>query len=122
MAHILKKLSTHKIFLHLIFGQFSGMFEIDVKDAGTPELYFEDPFELIQVFRTIELQNLNAMIHLESLAGPMADMTMTLSVTEKQIQAEISEILQGIKDLEVKRNSNTSNKNTSTIIIIMIQQ
>lgn len=77
------------------------MFEQDIENAKPPELYFDDPLDLIRVFRTIELQNLNALIHLESLAGPMSDMAMTIAATEDQIKSEINEIAEGIKDLEV---------------------
>lgn len=73
-----------------------------MKNAKEPELYFDDPLDLIRVFRTIELQNLNALIHLESLAGPMADMAMSISVTEERIKSEMNEIVEGIKDLEVR--------------------
>ncbi|XP_024884861.1 cilia- and flagella-associated protein 100-like [Temnothorax curvispinosus] len=76
------------------------LFEQDVADAGPAELYFEDPFDLIRIFRAMETQNLNALIHLESLAAPMADITKTITVTEAQIKREISEITSMINDLE----------------------
>lgn len=41
-------------------------------------MYFKEPYELINVFRSIEMQNLNALIHLESLAEPMAQMMTTI--------------------------------------------
>ena len=81
--------------------QFVDLFESEVENAAPPELYFDDPLDLIRVFKTIELQNLNALIHLESLAGPLADMAMTISVTEERIKSEMNEIFEGIKDLEV---------------------
>ncbi|XP_029162095.1 cilia- and flagella-associated protein 100-like [Nylanderia fulva] len=76
------------------------LFEQDVSDAGSPELYFEDPYDLIRIFRAMETQNLNALTHLESLAAPMADMTMTITATEIQIKQEIDEITSTINDLE----------------------
>ncbi|XP_072763361.1 cilia- and flagella-associated protein 100-like [Anoplolepis gracilipes] len=76
------------------------LFEQDVSDAGPTELYFEDPFDLIRIFRAMETQNLNALIHLESLAAPMADMAMTITATEIQIKQEIDEITSTIDDLE----------------------
>ncbi|XP_070172084.1 cilia- and flagella-associated protein 100 [Polyergus mexicanus] len=76
------------------------LFEQDVSDAGPTELYFEDPFDLIRIFRAMETQNLNALIHLESLAAPMADMAMTITATEIQIKQEIDEITSMIDDLE----------------------
>lgn len=83
------------------------LFEQDVSDAGPTELYFEDPFDLIRIFRTMETQNLNALIHLESLAAPMADMAMTIAATEIQIKQEIDEITSTINDLEVHVNPNS---------------
>ncbi|XP_011698548.1 PREDICTED: coiled-coil domain-containing protein 37-like [Wasmannia auropunctata] len=76
------------------------LFEEDITEAGPSELYFEDPFDLIRFFRAMETQNLNALIHLESLAAPMADMATTITVTEAQIKREISEITSTINDLE----------------------
>jgi len=81
------------------------LFEQDITDAGPAILYFDDPFDLIRIFRAIEIQNLNALVHLESLAAPMADITMTITVTEAQIKQEISEITSTINDLEVRTNS-----------------
>lgn len=53
----------------------------------------------------METQNLNALIHLESLAAPMADMAITITMTEAQIKREINEITSTIDDLEVCINS-----------------
>lgn len=89
------------------------LFERDIVDADLAELYFEDPFDLIRIFRAMETQNLNALIHLESLAAPMADMTMTIIVTETQIKREISEITSTINDLEVRTSSSLINSNDS---------
>lgn len=77
-------------------------FERDIADTtGPSELYFEDPLDLIHIFRGMETQNLSALIYLESLAEPMADVTMTIVVTEERIKQEISEIALTIDDLEV---------------------
>lgn len=80
------------------------IFEQDIADAGPAELYFHDPFDLIHVFRAMEEQNLNALIHLESLAAPMADMAMTITATEAQMKQEIGEISSTIDDLEASIN------------------
>lgn len=78
------------------------LFEQDIADTTPTKLYFEDSFDLIRIFRAMESQNLNALIHLESLAAPMADMAMTITVTEKQTKREIEEITLTINDLEVR--------------------
>lgn len=77
------------------------LFEKDIAEAGPAELYFEDPFDLVQVFRAMETQNLNAFVHLESLAVPMEDVTMTIAVTEARIKQEVNEISSTIDDLKV---------------------
>ncbi|XP_018403544.1 PREDICTED: cilia- and flagella-associated protein 100-like [Cyphomyrmex costatus] len=76
------------------------LFEQDTTDAGPAVLYFDDPFDLIRIFRAMETQNLNALVHLESLAAPMADMATTITETEAQIKREIDEITSTIDDLE----------------------
>ncbi|KAG6794531.1 cilia- and flagella-associated protein [Apis mellifera caucasica] len=74
-------------------------FEQDISDAGPADLYFKEPYELINVFRSIEMQNLNALIHLESLAEPMAQMMTTIQNAEQQIKLEIGEITNTINEL-----------------------
>ncbi|XP_020292521.1 cilia- and flagella-associated protein 100-like isoform X2 [Pseudomyrmex gracilis] len=78
------------------------LFERDVAaDVGEPvELYFEDPFDLIRVFRAMETQNLNALVHLESLAAPMENITKTITVTEAQMKQETDELTSTIRNLE----------------------
>lgn len=78
------------------------LFERDIAEAGPAELYFEDSFDLVQVFRAMETQNLNALIHLDSLVGPMADVTTTIVVTEARINQEVSEISSTIDNLKVR--------------------
>ena len=77
------------------------LFEQDVTDAGPTDLYFKDPFELIHVFRAIEMQNLNALIHLETLAEPLTDLVMMINTAEGQIMAEVTEITNTINELQV---------------------
>ncbi|XP_043258569.1 uncharacterized protein LOC122400900 [Colletes gigas] len=74
------------------------LFEQDVLEAGPTEMYFEDPFDLIRVFRTIATQNLNALIHLESLAEPMTEMLTTIETAEVQIKSEINELVNEINE------------------------
>ncbi|XP_012259009.2 cilia- and flagella-associated protein 100-like [Athalia rosae] len=77
------------------------MFEQDIKDASDPEMYFDDPYDLIHIFRAMELQNLNAMIHCESLAAPLVEMAASVVKTDVAIKGEIAEIFEGIQDLEL---------------------
>lgn len=77
------------------------MFKKDVAAAVEPAIYFEDPYDLIHIFRAMELQNLNAMIHCESLAAPLVEMAASVFRTGVAIKDEIEEIIEGIHDLEV---------------------
>lgn len=77
------------------------LFEQDITDADSTELYFKDPFELIHVFRAIETQNLNALIHLETLAEPLTELVMTIHTAEEQIMTEVTEITNAINELRV---------------------
>lgn len=77
------------------------LFEQDVTDEGPTDLYFKDPFELIHVFRAIETQNLNALIHLETLAEPLTDLVMMIATAEGQIMVEVTEITNTINELQV---------------------
>lgn len=95
--YLLKMFSSLANWNHL-----AELFERDIADPSPAELYFEDSFDLIRIFRAMESQNLNALIHLESLAAPMADMATTITVTEEQIKREINEITSAINDLEVR--------------------
>lgn len=64
----------------------------------------------------METQNLNALIHLESLAAPMADMAKTITVTETEIKQEMSEITSTINDLEVRISSSMISSSDSWIV------
>ncbi|KZC05738.1 Coiled-coil domain-containing protein 37 [Dufourea novaeangliae] len=77
------------------------LFEEDIESARPTEIYFEDPSDLIRVFRAIETQNLNALIHVESLAEPMSHMMMTIESAEEQIKTEVEEIKNAIHDLQI---------------------
>ncbi|XP_076391290.1 cilia- and flagella-associated protein 100 [Megachile rotundata] len=76
------------------------LFEEDIRYEGPAELYFEDPYQLVRVFRTIEMQNLNALIHLESLAEPLTEMVLTIDSAEEQIRLEVQELINAIDELK----------------------
>lgn len=66
------------------------------KDLGLVEAN-----DLLKLFRDIELQNLNALIYLESLGGPMSDMIARIDVAEMQVNNDIEDVLDDIRQLEV---------------------
>ncbi|KAJ8681565.1 hypothetical protein QAD02_017357 [Eretmocerus hayati] len=57
--------------------------------------------DLLKRFRDIEEQNLNALIHLETLGGPMAEMISRIEEAEGQVKREIDDVLGVIRGLEV---------------------
>ncbi|XP_046417479.1 cilia- and flagella-associated protein 100-like, partial [Neodiprion virginianus] len=77
------------------------IFQQDIANADEPTMYFEDPYDLINIFRAMELQNLNAMLHCESLAAPLVEMAASVVRTDVAIKGEIAEIIEGIQDLEL---------------------
>lgn len=79
----------------------TDLFESEIAEAPPPRLFFKDPKELMRVFGSMELQNLNALIHLESLAGPMAEMALSVIETETLMKQELGEIEEGLGDVKV---------------------
>ncbi|XP_011496054.1 PREDICTED: uncharacterized protein LOC105360753 [Ceratosolen solmsi marchali] len=84
------------------------MFEKDEQELS--KSHFKNPMELglmsaediLETFREIELQNLNALIHLESLGNPVTDMIAKVSVAEKDVKLEINYILNDIVYLQME--------------------
>ncbi|KAK0087385.1 hypothetical protein PV326_005215 [Microctonus aethiopoides] len=77
-------------------------FEKDISDdcLGSEEISLKDPHELSQIFAAIEQRNLDALIHLESLAGPIAEMTTSIVEAEELIGGEIRDIEEGLDELK----------------------
>ncbi|KAL2725169.1 coiled-coil domain-containing protein 38-like [Vespula squamosa] len=77
-----------------------NMFEEDLIGAGPADLYFDDPSDLLHVFKAIELQNLNSLIHLESTEAPLVKMMISLTEVENRIEHEFDEIINNVEELE----------------------
>ncbi|CAD6221334.1 GSCOCG00005153001-RA-CDS [Cotesia congregata] len=77
-------------------------FEKEISDSnlGPGEISVECPLELSRIFSEIESRNLDALIHLESLAKPMEELTTGVAKTEEDIKKEIGIIEENIQDLE----------------------
>ncbi|XP_057324313.1 uncharacterized protein LOC130666982 [Microplitis mediator] len=77
-------------------------FEEEISDSnlGSGDITVEDPLELSRIFSEIESRNLDALIHLESLAKPMEEMTTDVAKTEELIKKEIGIIEENIKELQ----------------------
>lgn len=57
----------------------------DIKTQEEPKLYFTDPEQIIVVFRELEAQNLNSLLHSEDLATPLETMTIQLEETKNTL-------------------------------------
>lgn len=65
------------------------------------DLGLREADDLLHIFRTIELQNLNALVNLESLNGPVADIESKFQMAKVRVKTEIEVVLDKIKELEV---------------------
>ncbi|CAG9831511.1 unnamed protein product [Diabrotica balteata] len=65
----------------------------------SPEIYFTEPEQLIDVFRFMEVQNLNYLLHAEELAVPLANIKDGMRFANNLFDMQISELEQSISDL-----------------------
>lgn len=76
-------------------------FRDDCKMQEDPLLFFSSPTQLLKVFRFIEIQNLNTLLHIEELAGPTENVKEGVKcatyVFDNEMQAlqEIADSLEG---------------------------
>ncbi|XP_011311049.1 uncharacterized protein [Fopius arisanus] len=75
-------------------------FERDTEHLGSPEILLTDPRDLSKEFSSMELRNLDAMIHLESLAGPLQEMASSMRRAQENVQKEIGYIEENLKNLQ----------------------
>lgn len=76
-----------------------GQFLDDCATQREPELYFEDPEQLLDVFRFMELQNLNSLLHSEELAAPLEAVKAGMHKAEKMFDIEIQSLKEAIDKL-----------------------
>lgn len=70
-----------------------------LKGEEEPALYFTSPDELIKVFRFIEIQNLNCLLHTEEIQVPMENMKKTMEDARKNFEKEAKAIQDMIDEL-----------------------
>lgn len=75
-------------------------FQEDIDLKREPLLYFTDPSQLHEVFKFLEMQNLNALLHIEELAEPISVITEGMRVAEKSFDNEIHSLQETIDKLE----------------------
>ena len=72
----------------------------DMEAGQEPGLYFKQPGELNAVFKALELQNLNSLLHVEELAGTVRAVHTALEETGRLFEAETVLIQDKIRDLQ----------------------
>lgn len=77
-----------------------SMFKEDLRTQQDPQLFFTDPHELLNVFRFIELQNLNSLLHIEELAIPIENIKIGMQAARLKFDAEINYLQDVINSLE----------------------
>ncbi|GJQ68464.1 hypothetical protein Trydic_g17042 [Trypoxylus dichotomus] len=76
-----------------------NMFLEDCATQKEPLLYFKEPYELLKVFRFIELQNLNSLLHSEELAIPLENVKEGMIETQKKFDEQITSVQEIIDSL-----------------------
>jgi seryl-tRNA synthetase len=72
----------------------------DVNKGEEPLLYFTEPDELMQVFKELELQNLNALLHSETLSDPTHSVQRSLEQARKNFETESASLMDKIENLK----------------------
>ncbi|XP_060535394.1 cilia- and flagella-associated protein 100-like [Cylas formicarius] len=75
-------------------------FEQECMEDEAPELYFTDPEQLADVFRFMEMQNLNSLLHSEELALPLEQIKEGMSRAEEMFDEEIRNLREIVDRLE----------------------
>lgn len=75
-------------------------FKDDCSLKNEPLLYFSEPKQLLHVFKFLEMQNLNALLHIEELAEPITVITEGMRIAEKAFDDEIHALRETINKLE----------------------
>ncbi|XP_057671771.1 uncharacterized protein LOC130903591 [Diorhabda carinulata] len=73
--------------------------KIECANEPPPELYFTDTDQLIDVFRFMEVQNLNYLLHAEELAIPLANIKDGMRFANQLFDVQINDLEQSISDL-----------------------
>lgn len=91
------------------FGEFDDiqslheLIEVFLDDCRTqdePKLYFKEPIEMLKVFRFMEIQNLNSLLHTEELALPLENVRNGMEQARKKFDEEIVVLREMVENLE----------------------
>ncbi|CAH0547992.1 unnamed protein product [Brassicogethes aeneus] len=65
-----------------------------------PKLYFTDPYQLMEIFLFMEMQNLNSLLHSEELAEPIEVVKASMEKARIEFDSEIQTLEESIDKLE----------------------
>lgn len=72
----------------------------DYEHPEEPLLFFNEPSELNKIFRFIELQNLNSLLHSEELAVPLDTLRENMAATKAESNKQIADLKEITSNLE----------------------
>ncbi|CAH1992828.1 unnamed protein product [Acanthoscelides obtectus] len=72
----------------------------ECQSACPADIYFKEPSELVEVFRYMELQNLNNLLYCEELSAPLETVKNTMIQAEKMFDKDIASLSEIIGRLE----------------------
>lgn len=72
----------------------------DCRTQDEPQLYFKEPVEMLKVFRFMEIQNLNSLLHTEELALPLENIRNGMIQATKKFDEEIQTLRETVENLE----------------------
>lgn len=75
-------------------------FRDEIRNDKPAELYFTNPEQLLDVFRFIEMQNLNSLLYTEELAIPLASINEAMLGVEQLYDRTIKKLEETIEQLE----------------------
>ncbi|ERL88852.1 hypothetical protein D910_06234 [Dendroctonus ponderosae] len=75
-------------------------FNQEYQESLPPELYFTNPEQLLDVFRFMEMQNLNSLLHSEELALPLEQVREGMRRAAEMFDDEITSLRDSIDKLE----------------------
>lgn len=72
----------------------------DIKMQDEPQLFFNEPLQLLKVFNFIEMQNLNSLLHSEELAIPLEKVKEGMAKIHKKFDEDMNSLQDIITSLE----------------------
>ncbi|XP_066153929.1 cilia- and flagella-associated protein 100-like isoform X2 [Euwallacea fornicatus] len=91
-----KKMDEKETSLNDLINQFNE----EYREDNPPQLYFTDPKQLLDVFKFMEMQNLNSLLHSEELALPLQQVRERMWQARQMFDQEIENLQEILDKLE----------------------